>query len=383
MKNKEALVIGLGISGCTAARMLADAGYSVTCFESESRIGGILFDELRPNGVRVQSFGPHIFHTNNENVYSFLKRFGSFFPYQHHVLVSIGGKRVPLPLNPRSLEILFGEKQASSLLSRIASAFPEERRVSVDQLTSSGDAKLIDLGRFMIENILSLDLNRKEGSSFLPADDSFMNDAFVETTSDDSYYTDKIQAMPMQGFTDVMERMIDHPAINVFLNQNALSRLSFHEDDYSILLDGIPFKGPVVYTPSLDKLFDYRFGALPYRAGTITFKDLPTDFQNECAVIFSPKDNETIRMTESKYLTLQVLDGQTSLCCEGPFARQAKNLSTPFEPEITSQNLELYGKYQDLAKKYSSLHLLGRIACYKNLSIAECIEQASDFISSL
>ena len=106
MTKKEALIIGMGISGCVAARLLADAGYQVSCFERESHVGGALFDEVRPNGISVQSHGPHIFHTDKDHVYQFLKRFGSFYPYRHRVLVEIKGKTVPLPLNANSLEIL-------------------------------------------------------------------------------------------------------------------------------------------------------------------------------------------------------------------------------------------------------------------------------------
>ena len=373
VKTKNALVIGLGISGCAAARLLAESGYTVTCFEGESHIGGALFEEERPNGIRVQTCGPHIFHTDNENAYNFIKRFGSFFPYRHRVVVSINNQMVPLPLNAHS----------ESLLSKLSVAFPDEKRVSVDQLMASSDAKLNDLGRFIIENILTLDINHRSGSSFIPADDSYMNDAFVDIGSDDCYYTESIQSMPMQGFMSIMEQMIDHKAITAYLDIDALSRVSIHQDGSTVLLDGVPFKGPVIYTPSLDKLFGFCYGALPYRRSRTSFVDMDIDFHNECAVILTPKAKDCVRVSECKYMTLQSIEGRTSLCMEEPFTSVSRGLSEPFEPAHSSESLALYGKYAELAKKCPSVRLLGRMACYRNYSISESIEQAIEVVSSL
>ncbi|MBR3033321.1 MAG: NAD(P)-binding protein [Clostridiales bacterium] len=383
MIRKDALVIGLGISGCSAARLLAESGYTVTCFESESYIGGSLFEEVRPNGIRVQSFGPQVFHTDSEAVFQFIKRFGAFFPYNHRVYLSIQNKMVPLPLNANSLQMIFGNKQADTLLARISSAFPGIKRVSVDRLMNSHDSKLLDLGRFMLENILTRDINRKDDNSFVPADDSFSNDAYVDIGNDDCYYTDSIQAMPMQGFMSILEHMIDHQAISVFLNTNALSRISIHQDNTTVLFDGVPFKGPIIYTPSLDKLFHYCYGSLPYRKGRISFQDIRTDFQNDCAVILTPKNKEVIRITESKYMTLQDIDGHTSLMYEAPYVSASKGNGEPFEPVINEESKKMYEKYEELAKACPSIHLLGRMACYRNQSISDSIEQAIDVVSRL
>ncbi len=381
MNTKEAIVIGLGISGCSAARLLAESGYTVTCFEGESHIGGSLFEEIRPNGIRVQTHGPSVFHTDSEKVYQFIKRFGAFFPYNHRVFLSYQNKMVPLPLNANSLQVIFGNRQADALLSRLSAAFPGIKRISADRLIDSHDAKLIDLGRFIIENILTQSINRKDGSSFIPADDSYMNDAFVDIGNDDCYYTDSIQAMPMQGFMSIMENMVDHQAISVYLNTDALSRISLHQDSTTILFDGVPFKGPIIYTPSIDKLFSYRFGALPYRTGKVSFQDIQTDFQNECAVLLTPKSKDTIRITESKYMTLQDISGNTSLMLESPYTESSKGMGEPFEPVVNADSMKLYSKYADLAKAYPSLHLLGRIACFRNYSISESIEQAIGTVS--
>ena len=381
--NKEALVIGLGITGCTAARMLADSGYTVTCFERASHVGGRLFEDVRPNGIRVQVYGPRIFHTDNEAVYRFLMRFGFFYPYRHRVLLSFEDKTVPLPLNTHSLEVLFGENHAHQLLIRLQTYFPGKKRISTDELIRSTDKMLIDLGRFMIDNILTLRVNRRSPGSFIPADDSYINDAMIDIGTDDCYYEDSIQAMPMQGFMPLMESMLSHPAISVYLNMDALSRISILENSAKILLDGVPFNGPVIFTPSIDRLFDYRVGAIPYRATKVAFQDFDRDFCNESAVIFTPKDPECVRITESKQITLQDIDGHTTICTETPYHSMVKAHTEPFEPELNEENLALLGKYMDLLQNCSSLIPLGRMALYRNMSIAESIEQVMQTIASL
>ena len=363
--------------------MLADAGYSVSCFERASHVGGRLFEDIRANGIRVQVYGPRIFHTDNESVYRFLMRFGSFYPYRHRVLLSLGDKTVPLPLNAHSLETLFGDNHAHQLLIRLQTYFPDKKRISADELIRSKDKMLIDLGRYIIENILTLSVNRQAPGSFIPADDSYKNDAMVDIGTDDCYYEDSIQAMPMQGFLPLMESMLDHPAITTYLNMDALSRISILENSSRILLDGVPFNGPVIFTPSVDRLFNYRFGALPYRATKITFQDAERDFCNESAVIVTPKDREIVRITESKQITLQDIDGHTTLSMETPYQTMVRAHTEPFEPEMTEANLAIQAKYMELVKDCPTLIPLGRMATYRNMSIAESIEQAQKMVASL
>lgn len=383
MARKEALVIGLGISGCVAARLLADSGYEVTCFEQSSNIGGTLFEDTRPNGIRVQAYGPHIFHTDNETVYQYLKRFGSFYPYRHRVLGRYKDKVFPMPLNANSLEILFGTQKRDAILSHIGVQYPDTKRISVDQLIDSSDSLLLDLGRFIIEHLLHSDLNIKDGSHFIAADDSYMYDAYVDIGSDDCYYTDKYQAMPMQGFTALMENMLAHPAISVFLDIDGLARISFSPNSSTIFLDGIPFTGKVISTTSLDNLFDHCYGSMSFRSTKLTFKDISKDYAEEAAVIVSPKSSECVRITESKHITLQDLDDQTSICLESPYSTSYNGIEEPFEPFRSPENLERHAQYLNLSKKYPSLYPIGRLADFTNLSISESVEEAMNCIASL
>jgi len=379
--GKEALVIGMGISGCVAARVLAESGYTVTCFEKESHIGGYLFEEELPNGLRSQLYGPHIFHTDEESVYAFLKRFGAFYPYIHRVLTRIDDASVPLPLNATSLNTLFGEARAATLLHKLTSAYGPDQRVPVSKLLQSGDSSLIELGKYVIKHVLVSEINHLPDDEFTPADDSYMNDTLIHIGSNDSYYEDRFQAMPTEGFCALLDSMLDHKNISYYLNMDAFSRISLHEESDSFLLDGAPFKGLVVYTPSLDALFGYRFGVLRFRAATITNETLPTDLFLQSAVQTSVSDSEVVRITESKHITLQDVPNETRICKESHYFSTTNSLLEPFEPEYTKENLELFSKYQALAAKYSSLIPLGRLACFKNMSIAQCVQQAMNLSS--
>ncbi len=374
--TKEAIVIGLGLSGCVAARLLADAGYSVSCFEKESHIGGNLFEEIRPNGQRVQLYGPHIFHTDNEDVYTFLKRFGNFYPYTHRVLADVSGKVVPVPVNFTSLSKLFNTRQASILTEKLTSVFGVDKRISPDELLSSGDNTLIGLGKYLVENLQIPNINRVSEESQIACDDSYMYDTFVETGDNDNYYPDKYQAMPILGFLPLLENMLSHPKISYQTNTDGFARLSLVEETGSFLFDGIPFKGPVIFTPSLDILFDYRFGHLPFRISNITHEDIDQDYYLDSAVLTNAHDASCVRIFENKYLTLIDTPGTTSICKESSYSKVINKQFEPFEPAINKESLRIYGKYARLAGKFHSLILLGRLACYKNMSISDCIEQA-------
>ena len=374
--GKQAVVVGLGFAGSVLARELAQAGYSVLAIEKRSHIGGNMFEHFRPNGVRVHLYGPHIFHTNHRNVYDYLKRFTEFYPYTHRVLGRIKGKLVPIPFNLTSLRSLFPEDKVSAFLQKAGEYFAARDRVYISELTNHPDSLVAEIGMFVLENVFVNYTAKQWGLSVSEVDDSVLNRVPVVLSEDDRYFSDVIQVMPMEGYTPIFEKMLNHPNIHVLLDSKASDHVTLDEVGGKVFLDGVPFLGPLVYTGPIDELFSYSLGTLPYRSVEMAFEDLNMDFFQGAAVVNYPNEEDFTRITEFKHLTLQNVLNHTTILREYPRTYRPGSHLQPYYPIPGEVNQDLYERYVLLSKQIPNLYLCGRLAEYKYYNMDMVILQA-------
>ncbi|MBN1892291.1 MAG: UDP-galactopyranose mutase [Clostridiales bacterium] len=374
--KKHALVIGLGFAGTVVAQSLADAGFTVTAFDKRSNVAGNMFEYERSNGVRVHMYGPHIFHTNLKHIYEYLSKFSAFYPYSHRVLGKIDGTLVPIPFNFTSIDKLFSPEKAKSLKSKLISSFPVNSRVAVADLLRHSDPEIAGLGQFVFDKVFKNYSAKQWGISVESLDPAVLRRVPVVIGDDDRYFSDSIQMMPLFGYTELFENMLRHPAINIHLNADALQRVRPHVLSGNILLDGVPFKGPVCYTGSIDELFDYALGNLPYRSLDLHFEDHPVGFFQTASVVNYPNEEKFTRITEFKHLTLQEVEGATTIMKEYPIPYRPGGRSVPFYPIQSDDNHKLYRDYLELCDKYEDLYLCGRLAEYKYYNMDAVIDRA-------
>ena len=180
---------------------------------------------------------------------------------------------------------------------------------------------------------------------------------------DDRYFQDPYQGMPLEGYTPMFQKILDHPNITVELGVDARDRLALTGG--GMKLDGEPFTGTVVYTGQVDELFGFRYGRLPYRTLDFGFETLAMDrFQPAATVNYTVSEDYT-RITEYKQLTGQELPGVTTIMKEYSRAYTGAAGETPYYAIINPENNALYEKYRALAEGCGDLHLLGRLAEYK------------------
>ena len=141
-------VFGAGISGCTIARLYAEIGYQVNLYETKSKIGGNCFDYLNKEGIYVHKYGPHIFHTNNDKVIKFVKKFTKFNGYKHQVLANIKSKLIPLPINFKSIRILFN-KEANQIIDLLKKNFKDQAYVTLFDLIKIKNTKIKKFTKFL------------------------------------------------------------------------------------------------------------------------------------------------------------------------------------------------------------------------------------------
>lgn len=244
------LITGAGFAGSTIARALADAGRKVHLIDRRAHIGGNAFDELDAHGVLVHRYGPHIFHTNSEKVWEFLSRFTEWCPYEHRVLGVVDGKHYPFPINRDTLNLLYG----LNLDEAGAAAFFERVREPREPVRSSEDVVLNSVGRDLYEKFF-LNYTRKQwGMEPAQLKAGVAARIPVRTNTDDRYFTDTFQAMPLHGYTKMFERMLDHPNITVELGA-----------DFADVRQRGGW-AHVVYTGPIDAYFGHCYGPLPYRS---------------------------------------------------------------------------------------------------------------------
>ena len=248
----DTLVVGAGYAGSVMAERLAsEAGHRVLVIDRRDHIAGNAHDYYDEHGVLCHQYGPHIFHTNSQKVVDYLSRFTDWRPYEHRVLARVDGKLVPMPINRTTVNELYGLGLTSE---EDMERFLESRAEAVDYIRTSEDVVVAKVGRELYEKFFR-GYTRKQWQR----DPSELHSSVcaripIRTNVDDRYFTDSFQKIPVDGYTAMFERILDHPLIEVSV-----------ATDYWEMKDEIEYD-QLVYTGPVDKFFDYRFGPLPYSA---------------------------------------------------------------------------------------------------------------------
>lgn len=349
------LIVGAGFAGSVLARKLADAGSNVVMIDRRPHIAGNAYDELDDHGVLVHRYGPHIFHTNSERVWQFLSRFTEWLPYEHRVRGVVEGKLYPFPINRDTLNQLYN----LDLDEAGAGAFFEQVREPRAVVRTSEDVVLNSVGRDLYEKFF-LNYTRKQwGMEPSELKAGVAARIPVRTNTDDRYFADRFQAMPLNGYTKMFERMLDHPSITVELGVDFADVR--HQEKWA----------HIVYTGPVDAYFDYCYGRLPYRSISFEHEYLAgTDQFQPVGTVNYPNDHAYTRITEFKHLTGQQNAG-TSIVREYPQAD-----GDPYYPVPSDASEALYKRYAALADAEKGVTFVGRLAQYRYYNMDQVVAAA-------
>lgn len=384
MRDKRVLIAGAGLSGATAARALADRGFKVTVIEKEKYNGGTVSD-YKQDDYFVQRHGPHLFHTNSEKAFEFLSRFTEWFDYRHTVRADVHGKYIPVPFNFTSLRALYPLDKAEAIEKKLTAAYGSDVRVPIAELGKNGDKAIKDFAAFVYETVFKFYSAKQWGLDMSRVDPSVLTRVPVRTGNADGYFADKYQAMPKDGFSALVENMLDEPNIEVVNGVDACNLLK--AEDGTLKYDGAPVDFPVIFTGRVDELFGYKFGALPYRSLRLeTEKIDKSRFQPYGVINFTVSEDFT-RISEFKQFTVERSESPSSVIMrEYPCDYERGKGLTPYYPLPVTEAKAQYEKYGGEAGKIKHLFLCGRLACYVYVNMDKAVElalQTADKISGI
>ena len=348
-------VVGAGLAGAVLAERLANGmGKRVLIIDKRDHVAGNTFDYHDEAGILVHKYGPHIFHTNSNEVVQYLSKFTGWRNYEHRVLASVDGKLLPIPINLDTINQLYNLNLDAAGMT----AFLAARAEIAPQIRTSEEICVSRIGRELYEKFFRNYTRKQWGLDPSELDASVAGRIPVRYDRDDRYFTDTFQAMPLDGFTRMFERMLDSPHITIRTGCN-----------YADVAKSYP-TAKTIFTGPVDEYFDYRFGPLPYRSLEFKHQTFNRELFQPAAVVNYPNDHPYTRITEFKYLTGQVAP-KTSVVFEYPQAE-----GDPYYPIPRPENAALYARYKELADRQSDVHFVGRLATYKYYNMDQVVAQA-------
>ena len=349
------MIVGAGFAGSVLAeRIASQRGETVLVIDRRDHIAGNAHDHLDAAGILIHRYGPHIFHTNADEVVQYLSQFTRWRPYEHRVLAQVDGMLVPIPINLDTINRLYGLDLDSLGMERFLAA----RREPVAEITTSEDVVVSTVGRELYEKFFQGYTRKQWGLD--PSQLSRQVTARIPTRTDrdDRYFTDRFQAMPAEGYTAMFRNMLDHPLIDVELG-TAWKQVRTRRQARRLI-----FTGPI------DEFFDYRLGRLPYRSLQFVHETRDVEWAQPVAVVNFPQTERYTRITEYKHLTGQA-HPKTSLSYEYP-----SDTGDPYYPIPRPENQELYRRYKAASERLPDTWFVGRLGAYQYLNMDQVVGQA-------
>ena len=358
-KRYDYLVVGAGFAGSVIAERLASQHRArVLLIDRRPHVGGNAYDEPNEAGILYHKYGPHIFHTNTDHVADYLSQFTEWRPYEHRVRAFVRDQLVPIPINRTTLNKLFGLNLESD---EEAAEYLASRAEPVDEIKTSEDVVINAVGHELYELFFRGYTRKQWGLDPSELDKQVTSRIPTRTNTDDRYFSDTFQAMPLEGYTKMFLAMLDHPLIDKALDV-----------DFRDLKDqAFEIADHVIYTGPIDEYFDFRFGKLPYRSLKFDHQTLNEEWHQPVAVVNYPDEKMPYtRISEYKHLTGQD-SPVTTITYEYPSAE-----GDPYYPIPRPENQELFKKYEALADATDNVTFVGRLATYRYYNMDQIVGQA-------
>lgn len=367
----DLLIVGSGFFGLTIAeRAATQLGLKVTILERRGHIGGNAYSEIDPEtGIEYHKYGAHLFHTSNERVWEYVNQFTSFTNYQHRVYATHNGEVFPLPINLGTVNQFFraayGPDEARALIAEQAAELGGKEPENLEE-------KAISLiGRPLYEAFIKGYTAKQWQTDPTKLSPEIITRLPVRYTYDNHYFKDTHEGLPVDGYTPWLERMADHPNIEVRLNTD------FFDESQPLNKTAMAGKVPIVYTGPIDRYFDHTLGALSWRTLDFEKEVKPTgDFQG-CAVMnYSDEDVPFTRIHEFRHFHPE-RDYQTEeTLIMREYSRFAGGGDEPYYPVNTPEDREKLEGYRKLAEAEPNVLFGGRLGTYKYLDMHMAIGSA-------
>ena len=354
-------VVGAGFSGAVIAHELAKAGYKVTVFDGRSNLAGNCHSErdVKTN-VMVHVYGPHIFHTSNEKVWDYIRQFDEFMPFVNRVKAIYKGRVYSLPINLMTINSFFGKtlspKEAAEFMASIGDK-------SIDEPHTFEEQALRFVGKDLYEAFFKGYTQKQWGMhpSELPA--SILKRLPVRFNYDDNYYSSTYQGLPKHGYTYIVEKMLDHPNITVYLNTK-------FERSMAAVYNQVFYSGPI------DAWFDFSEGRLGYRTLDFEVERHEGDYQGNAVINYCDQEVPWTRISEHKHFAPWESHEKTLIYKE--FSRLCGEADTPYYPIRLVKDKAQLTRYVELARAEKNTTFVGRLGTYRYLDMHVTIAEALD-----
>ncbi len=360
------LIVGAGFTGAVIGRELAIKGHQITIIDQRSHIAGNCFTERDKNtNVMEHVYGPHIFHTSDEEVWKYINQFGEFVPYINRVKTTYNDQVYSLPINLHTINQFyktnFNPLEAKKWIDSIADK-------SIDEPQNFEEQALKFIGKDLYEAFFKGYTKKQWGvdPTELPA--SILKRLPVRFNYDDNYFSHKYQGIPKDGYTPIVANILNHKKIEVKLNKK-FDKTMIKDFDH------------VIWTGQLDQWFDYSEGRLGYR--TLDFEKFESegDFQGTAVINYGNQEIPYTRISEHKHFTPWEQHEKTIYFKE--FSRECRVNDIPYYPIRLVNDKALLGNYIELANKELKVTFAGRLGTYRYMDMDVTIKEALELVNKI
>lgn len=383
MSTPDLLIVGSGLFGLTVAeRAVAEHGAKVTIIDRRPHVGGNAYSEAdEQTGIEVHKYGAHLFHTSNQRVWDYVNRFTEFTGYQHKVYTTHQGVVYPMPINLGTVNQFFQSaytpSEARALIAEQAGEFAGKDPENLN------DKGISLIGRPLYEAFIKNYTGKQwqTDPKDLPA--SIISRLPVRYTYNNRYFNDTYEGLPRQGYTAWLERMADHPNIEVKLDTD------FFDTSQPLNKDAVRGNIPVVYTGPMDRYFDFELGELGWRTIDLETEHLDVgDFQGTSVMNYADAETPYTRIIEPRHFHPERDHYPTDrTVIQREYSRFAESGDEPYYPINSGSDRERVLAYRELADAEPRTLFGGRLGTYQyldmHMAIGSALSMADNKLSDL